>query len=601
MKKTVLCLVMLLFCLTGHAFASGWSNYYQIAGVGSTGEGASMALVNLDSDPRPELVFLAYDAPDGANNFRYKIGWNVSAYGTASWSDPIQVAGVGNSGQGAGITFTNLDGDPRPEMILMAYDAPSGANTFRYRIGWNVGSNGIASSWSGVFYIAGVGNEGQGAGVACINLDSDPRPEMILMAYDNPDGGNSFRYRVGWNVGSTGAASWWGSVVYVDGVGATGNGADLTFAQFDSDPRPEMVLMAYDAPDGANNFRYKIGWNVGTDGLTASWSSPVQVDGVGATGEGAGLGFYDFDGNGRMDMVLMAYDAPTGANTFRYKIGWDLMTVNNFVVTLNTLWYNGYIPPTQIPSSPSTQTGPNLYQLSDQVVHDTAYEAAMDYVNDCRANPAVHVSEVSHRPDLAGHPELVDLADVLSDSDLLVAAIAWFVDRNMTWSDDAHNEPILNNTFGLNYHPGWDFPIPANYPIRYTGDAIFTSTYGYAPDRFHGDCEDHAILRAALLRALGMNPSYVWNVMDNPVTHEYNVVAYRGAFRIMDYGPIGRWLATHMWDSHRSYYGYNENYGPRYPGPFQHLYLAAYANNYPGGAPLCQAWSYLNYYQDTCR
>jgi hypothetical protein len=37
--------------------------------------------------------------------------------------------------------------------------------------------------------------------VALANLDSNPRPEMVLMAYDNPTvNPNTFRYRVGKNI-----------------------------------------------------------------------------------------------------------------------------------------------------------------------------------------------------------------------------------------------------------------------------------------------------------------------------------------------------------------------------------------------------------------
>ncbi|HLE82314.1 MAG TPA: hypothetical protein VJA25_13640, partial [Dehalococcoidia bacterium] len=43
-----------------------------------------------------------------------------------SWSSYNQVSGVGDAGDGADLAFTNLDADPRPEMILMAYDNPAG-------------------------------------------------------------------------------------------------------------------------------------------------------------------------------------------------------------------------------------------------------------------------------------------------------------------------------------------------------------------------------------------------------------------------------------------------------------------------------------------
>ena len=55
----------------------------------------------------------------------------LAASGTAA---AVEVPGVGHDGQGAGIEITNLDADARLELILMAYDAPAGANNFRYAV-----------------------------------------------------------------------------------------------------------------------------------------------------------------------------------------------------------------------------------------------------------------------------------------------------------------------------------------------------------------------------------------------------------------------------------------------------------------------------------
>jgi len=59
----------------------------------------------------------------------------------------------------------------------MAYDNPGGQNNFRYKIGWNLDANGIASSWSFLTMVDGLGWEGQGAGIAIHNLDGNSQPE----------------------------------------------------------------------------------------------------------------------------------------------------------------------------------------------------------------------------------------------------------------------------------------------------------------------------------------------------------------------------------------------------------------------------------------
>ena len=141
----------------------------------------------------------------------------------------IQVPGVGHEGNGADVVITNLDTDPRPDIILMAYDNPAGQNNFRYRVGWNLGPDGRADRWDPNFImIDGVAHLGEGAGAAVTNLDADSRPELILMAYDAPEGQNNFRYKIGWNLDSSGRAERWDpGFIVVDGVGHRGDGADL--------------------------------------------------------------------------------------------------------------------------------------------------------------------------------------------------------------------------------------------------------------------------------------------------------------------------------------------------------------------------------------
>ncbi len=195
--------------------------------------------------------------------------------GQAAWSGIIQVAGLGSDAQGAGIAFVNLDSNPSPEIVLMAYDKPaSGAKTFRYKIGWNVGTNGVASSWSPVYQVLGSSLEAQGAGIGFVNLDSNPSPEMVLMAY-NTSKAKVFDCMLGLNVNTSGVASIWGPALGGSGVGSDAQGAGIAFANLDSNPNPEMVLMAYDNTSGVKTFRYIIGWNVIFSGFTMPGSTQL--------------------------------------------------------------------------------------------------------------------------------------------------------------------------------------------------------------------------------------------------------------------------------------------------------------------------------------
>jgi hypothetical protein len=316
------------------------TGFSQVDGVGWEGQGAGVALGQIDADPAPDLVIMAYDNPAGQNNFRYRIGWNLNRDGNPTsqsgvpmtpWSGDIQVDGVGWEGQGAGCRLIDLDGNGRPELILMAYDAPSGANNFRYRVGMNLDVNGNAASWGNIVEVGGVGWEGQGAGIAFTNLDNNPRPEMLLMAYDNPSGPNTFRYRVGWNVDAAGNAASWAPYITVPGVGNEGAGADLDVADLDQNGRPDLILLAYDDPSGPNGYRYRIGWNLDGAGATGDWQDGyVPYTGAGDLGQGAGIAVGNLDG-GRADLLLVAYDSPSGANSFRLSIAYDIDAAGNGV------------------------------------------------------------------------------------------------------------------------------------------------------------------------------------------------------------------------------------------------------------------------------
>jgi hypothetical protein len=301
-----------------------WEKY--ISGGGSEGEGADLAFANIGGTSRPDVVMMVYDAPAGQNSFKYKIGWDVDTDGFASsWSNIKTTSGLGYYGDGAGIAIHNIDGDSDPDMVFMVYDDPSGQNQFKYKIGWDLNSSGNPSSWSESKSTSGLGYYGDGAGVAIFNIDHDSYPDMVFMVYDAPSGTNQFKYKIGWDLNSSGDASSWSGSKSTSGFGYYGDGAGIAIADIGEDPEPDMVLMAYDDPSGSNSFKYKIGWDLSSSGDAASWSSTYTVTGVGDYGGGAGAFLYNLVGSSPLDLIFMAYDDnPSSLCRFKYRIGKDL-------------------------------------------------------------------------------------------------------------------------------------------------------------------------------------------------------------------------------------------------------------------------------------
>jgi hypothetical protein len=312
--------------------ASGWNQpWTEVKGVGNEGQGAGMAIANLDNDLFPEMVLMALDPNEP--RFRYQIGWDVGMDGKADqWTgDWKAMRGLPFNGdaEGANVALTKLDEDPRPELVFMAYFR----NKFRYWIGWNVQSNGEPERWEeplGPNGEEGVGLHADGAGVAFRDLNGNGRPEMALMAYDPNQ--PRFRYKIGWDMQNDGRPAYWTGGDTTGFVGKA-QGAGIAFAFLDDDSRPEMVMMAYVTyaeRAGPNSFLYKIGWNVQENGEPTAWSTGMDSVGCcGNEGQGAGIVFDDLNRNGRLDLIFMAYDAPIDKpeNNFRYMIGWDVTMV----------------------------------------------------------------------------------------------------------------------------------------------------------------------------------------------------------------------------------------------------------------------------------
>jgi hypothetical protein len=224
-----------------------------------------------------------------ANSFHYTICWDLDQNGNPVWCQAgFQVGGLGWSNQGGGIAFAQLDKDPRPEIVLMGIDHPGGQNTsFWYIIGWNVSANGVTTSWSPVIHVDGVGWDAYAGGLTFAQLDGNSRPEMILMAVDKQLDvlgdwfAGSYRYKIGWHVGPDGKAEWWssGTMASIDAPcfgGPEVQGAGVAFAQLNGSdhPDPEMILMTLQHWKGHPNwFDYRVRFDVNAGTVMNNWDS----------------------------------------------------------------------------------------------------------------------------------------------------------------------------------------------------------------------------------------------------------------------------------------------------------------------------------------
>jgi hypothetical protein len=316
--------------------ASGWSYTHKIAksGLGHSHAGGGAAIGDLDGNGWPEMVFMAIDDPKGPNHIRYVIGWNLSNAGvTDSWGDVLSVSAMGNATAGGGSAVADLNGNGAEELLFMTVDDPEGQNEFRYRIGWDIDSRGVpAEQWSGELRIDdfALGYHTDGGGSAVGDIDGNGIPDILHMWIDNPGGTNAYRYRIGWDIDEEGRPTrgWTGFTVPMQNPGSSNAGAGAALGDIDGNGVLDLVVMGIDDPDGENHFRYQVGWNLAADGYAASWTDTIEIAATGNRTQGGGVVLGDVNGNGSLDLLVMAVDDPDGENEFRYRMGWDLDEVD---------------------------------------------------------------------------------------------------------------------------------------------------------------------------------------------------------------------------------------------------------------------------------
>ena len=282
-------------------------------------------IYELVTDPTKKQTLKAYID----NYIKSKEVCTISLY--PSTTGTRQVSGLGHINQGAGVAIGDIDKNGRPDMILMGIDNPKGKNNFWYKVLYDIDENGYYSKESSILSISAEGWENSGGDIALCDLNNNGILDMVLLCTDKPTtAGRAYRwYYVAYDLKPDGHYNSLSSLNTLDELGFFYDGAGIDICDINKNGTPDLLMMVYDAPEGENSFRYQIAFDLQSNGNYLSLSPVYEVPGLGHDGDGAGVAVGDIDNNGTLDILFMALDAPSGKDKFVYEILPDIDKYGN--------------------------------------------------------------------------------------------------------------------------------------------------------------------------------------------------------------------------------------------------------------------------------
>jgi hypothetical protein len=235
--------------------------------------------------------------------------------------------------QGGGVAAADLDGDGKPELIVLRIDHPtSGPNRGFYRVGRTLDAQGGIANWGPWIEIPGWDSDvNQGGAIAVANFGAGGLALVVFQIQHVVPGPNIGRWRVGGKLAAdgtvTGGWSAWRNIP--NWISWRDLGAAIAVADLDGDGKPELLVFHIDDfhtdnPTRPNKGFYRVGKNLAADGSVVSWGDWIAVDWFSWFNQGAGLAVADLDGNGRPELVVFQVDVPGGGNVGFCRVGWNI-------------------------------------------------------------------------------------------------------------------------------------------------------------------------------------------------------------------------------------------------------------------------------------
>lgn len=308
----------------------------QVSGLGHINQGAGVAIGDIDKNGRPDMILMGIDNPKGKNNFWYKVLYDIDENGYYSKESSIlSISAEGWENSGGDIALCDLNNNGILDMVLLCTDKPTTAGrAYRwYYVAYDLKPDGHYNSLSSLNTVCvsldELGFFYDGAGIDICDINKNGTPDLLMMVYDAPEGENSFRYQIAFDLQSNGNYLNLSPVYEVPGLGHDGDGAGVAVGDIDNNGTLDILFMALDAPSGKDKFVYEILPNI--DKYGNSYAKPIYTprfpDSLSPcdTGQGAACSLYDLDNNGFLDAIFVAIENIKGkSNSWKYVTGHNL-------------------------------------------------------------------------------------------------------------------------------------------------------------------------------------------------------------------------------------------------------------------------------------
>jgi len=274
---------------------------------GTTLVGGATAVGDIDGDGTPNLVMAAVDSWGGPDYWRLRVGRSCSTSG-CTFGAVQGIDANASTMSSASVALADFDGDGSDDVLITGIDNwDDGPDYWRLRLGTDCDQGG-SCTWSSIEGVGSGASSLTGGGVTVTQLDTDPKPDVVLAAIDTWSGNDYWRFRVGRNCSAAGKCSW-GPIRTVSAGGATLRFGGVAVADLNLDGEVEIILSAVDAwDDGADYWRYTIGSGCSATGA-CTWSSVGTVDSGATTLTGGNVVVTDIDAQGAPELLFTAIDA----------------------------------------------------------------------------------------------------------------------------------------------------------------------------------------------------------------------------------------------------------------------------------------------------